>query len=256
MYKILICDDELIIRNGLKKLIEHSELPLELCGMAANGIEALEMIQKQKPSIVLMDINMPGLSGLDVIEAVRTQSAHTKFIIITGHDEFQYAQRACKLHVSDYLLKPIHKSSFISLLREVIIQIQDDQRTTRILIQEDEADTLAKKILLYVQNHFTEPELSLAKISEEFHLSQSYVTRIIKQERGKSFSGLLAQLRLDKAVEMLADSQELKLWVIASACGYTSQHYFSRVFKNATGYTPLEYRRQLIQKWKSNFPQV
>ncbi|MDD3251150.1 MAG: response regulator [Lachnospiraceae bacterium] len=245
MYKIIICDDELILRSGLKKLIEHAELPLEVSALAANGVEALELIRQLKPSIALMDINMPGLSGLDVIEAARDISPQTHFIIISGYDDFQYAKRACRLHVADYLLKPINKEEFLLLLKEVISHIQEAQLTTRLIVDAATADTTAKKILLYIQEHFTDPELTLAMVSDHFHLSQSYVTRIIKQEKGNSFSELLTMLRLDKAVSMLADPQDYKLVVIAEACGYSSQHYFCRVFKNSTGYTPMEYKKQL-----------
>ncbi|MDO5408136.1 MAG: response regulator, partial [Eubacteriales bacterium] len=119
-YPLLICDDELTLRNGLKKLIERSGLPLAICGLASNGFEAFEIIREKQPSIVLMDINMPGMSGLDVIAETRKLEIPVKFIIISGHDEFQYAQRACRLEVLDYLLKPINKDELLELLERII----------------------------------------------------------------------------------------------------------------------------------------
>lgn len=100
MYDVVICDDEAILRRGLKSWVEKSGLPLKVSGMAANGVQALELIVSNRLEITLMDINMPGIAGLDVIEEVKKRGIETYFIIISGHDEFQYAKRACRLHVA------------------------------------------------------------------------------------------------------------------------------------------------------------
>ena len=101
MVDLVICDDEVILRNGLKSWVERSGLPLSVSGAAGNGIQALELITERKPFIALMDINMPGMAGLDVIEEIQKRGIGTRFIIISGHDEFQYARRACHLNVVD-----------------------------------------------------------------------------------------------------------------------------------------------------------
>ena len=95
MVNLIICDDELILRNGLKSWVETSGLPLKVTATAENGNRAMELIIQEQPFIALMDINMPGMSGLDIIEEAKKQHIKTRFIIITGHDEFQYAKRAC-----------------------------------------------------------------------------------------------------------------------------------------------------------------
>lgn len=246
MFKIIVCDDEPTLRNGLKKLIERSGLSVSVSALASNGTEALELIQSIRPSIVLMDINMPGISGLEVIEQVRLLSIPVKFIIISGHDEFQYAQKACRLEVSDYLLKPINKEELLSLLKKMIEKLQQKESPNPPLnLPEPEAlpDTQSRRILHYVKQNFSDNSLTLTKLSDEFHLSQSYVTRIIKQESGKSFTDLLNQYRIDYAALLLTSQKDLKLWAVADACGFASQHYFSRVFKQTMGCTPAEYRK-------------
>lgn len=92
MVNLIICDDELILRNGLKSWVETSGLPLKVTATAENGNRAMELIIQEQPFIALMDINMPGMSGLDIIEEAKKQHIKTRFIIITGHDEFQYAK--------------------------------------------------------------------------------------------------------------------------------------------------------------------
>ena len=213
MIDIVICDDEVILRNGLKSWVEKSGLPLKVSGTAGNGPQALELIAKQKPFIALMDVNMPGMAGLDVIEEIQNRGIGTRFIIISGHDEFQYARRACHLGVVDYLLKPIDRGELVELLKKVLEQIRKEQLTQKVFVEKE--DTTKEKILGYIQDHFTEQQFSLRQLAEEFHLSQSYVTRLIKQETGSSFSELLTRMRIDRAVSLLVQSPDMKLVEIA-----------------------------------------
>ena len=245
MVDIVICDDEVILRNGLKSWVERSGLPLRVSGTAGNGLQALELIARQKPFIALMDINMPGMAGLDVIEEVQKRGIGTRFIIISGHDEFQYARRACHLNVVDYLLKPIDREELMELLKKVLEQIRKEQLTQKVFVEKE--DTTKEKILGYIQENFTKQQFSLGELADAFHLSQSYVTRLIKQETGSSFSELLTRMRIDRAVSLLVQSPDMKLVEIAERTGFASQHYFSRVFKEKVGFSPADYR-QYIRK--------
>ncbi len=159
MVDIVICDDEVILRNGLKSWVERSGLPLHVSGTAGNGLQALELIAQQKPFIALMDINMPGMPGLDVIEEVQKRGIGTRFIIISGHDEFQYARRACHLNVVDYLLKPIDRGELMELLKKVLEQIRKEQLTQKVFVEKE--DTTKEKILGYIQENFTKQQFSL-----------------------------------------------------------------------------------------------
>lgn len=244
MNRLIICDDEAILRNGLKSLIEKSNLPVEIVALAANGNEALEVIQKYKPHIVLMDINMPGISGLSVIEQCSQNGVNPIFIIISGHDEFEYAQKACRLNVMDYLLKPINKAHLISLIEEAVEKIKKEQLTQHIFIRQPE--TTAQQIIKYVQENFDDSELSLNKLSRIFNLSESYITRIIKNETDSSFSNILINLRIKKSIEYLIQQPDMKLVEISEKCGFSSQHYFSRIFKEKIGFSPIDYRKNIL----------
>lgn len=244
MNRLIICDDEAILRNGLKSLIEKSNLPVEIVALAANGNEALEVIQKYKPHIVLMDINMPGISGLSVIEQCSQNGVNPIFIIISGHDEFEYAQKACRLNVMDYLLKPINKAHLISLIEGAVEKIKKEQLTQHIFIRQPE--TTAQQIIKYVQENFDDSELSLNKLSRIFNLSESYITRIIKNETDSSFSNILINLRIKKSIEYLIQQPDMKLVEISEKCGFSSQHYFSRIFKEKVGFSPIDYRKNIL----------
>ena len=162
MVNLIICDDELILRNGLKSWVETSGLPLKVTATAENGNRAMELIIQEQPFIALMDINMPGMSGLDIIEEAKKQHIKTRFIIITGHDEFQYAKRACHLNVVDYLLKPVDQEELMELLAKLLKDIRREYLPRQILAEKEQ--TTEQRILCYIQRTFYRAKLFSRKI--------------------------------------------------------------------------------------------
>lgn len=120
MYKILIADDESIIRKGLRSLIDWNEYNCEIIGEAANGRDALNMILQDSPDIVMIDIRMPGMYGLETIKNAREQGFTGQFIILSGYSDFTYAQEAISLGVSAYLTKPVDEEAFIAALNKIL----------------------------------------------------------------------------------------------------------------------------------------
>lgn len=120
MLKILIADDEKIIRETIANLIDWKSLGLNLIGCVKNGLEAYNMILDEYPDIVLTDIRMPLLSGLDLIEKIYAVNKNTQFIILSAYNEFEYAQKAMQFGVKHYLLKPCNEKQIINCLKEVI----------------------------------------------------------------------------------------------------------------------------------------
>lgn len=125
--KILIADDEPKIRRGLVRTLERSPLNLHILPPAKNGLEALSTIKEEKPDLALVDICMPKMSGLQLIEAIQDLEHPTKIIIISGHDEFEYAKAAISLNVSDYLLKPIDKEHLFDLLEKINEEVEEER---------------------------------------------------------------------------------------------------------------------------------
>lgn len=109
MYKVMIADDEPKIRRGLAEAVDWAKLDMEICGFAANGQAAAELVNEQKPDICLVDICMPLLNGLELIRTIKSQSSRTICIVITGYDEFSYAQEAVSAGVFEYILKPVNE---------------------------------------------------------------------------------------------------------------------------------------------------
>lgn len=127
MYKLFIADDESTIREGIKCLLDWNILGYEIAGEAANGRQAYQMILDINPDLVLLDIRMPGLSGLEVIESLRADGFHGKVIILSGYSDFSYAQQAISHGVLHYLTKPIDKVELKKIVTTIKSQLDADK---------------------------------------------------------------------------------------------------------------------------------
>jgi two-component system, response regulator YesN len=129
MYKVLLVDDEFIILDGISSVIDWASLGTELCGTAQNGVEAMEHIQRNPPDIIITDIRMPGMDGLELVANVSELYPNIMFIILSGFSEFEYAKSAMQYGVKHYLLKPCKASSIHEALTELVNEIgQRDER--------------------------------------------------------------------------------------------------------------------------------
>lgn len=127
METVLIADDEKNIREGIKCIIDWEALGFTVCGEAANGEEALKQINEMHPGLVLLDIKMPKLSGLEVVENAREQGYNGKFIILSGFSDFKFAQTAIRLGVDNYITKPIDEDELAEAVKRIGEQIKTDR---------------------------------------------------------------------------------------------------------------------------------
>ena len=232
MIRIIICDDEIHIRNGLKKAIEQADSDFRVVAAAANGNEACSLIEELKPDVVLMDINMPGMNGLDVIRAHSGSGREIDYVIVSGYDDFHYTRKAVQLGAYDYLLKPVDKDELAAILKAIH---EKRGRTQEI--------SLAKQLCRYIKANYQRPDLSLSDLAGRFHISESYLTRVIKKECGRNYTDYLNGLRLEKAKELLAENPDIQSQEVAEQVGYMNKHYFCRIFKQYTGTSPITFQK-------------
>lgn len=133
MWKVLIADDEPKIRQGLKRTLETFQLPISVCAEAKNGLEALEKTKENRPDILLVDICMPKLSGIQFLEEIRKLSLDCKMLVISGFNEFTYAKQAMNLGVSDYLLKPIVEEELKDAVQKLIDELEEARKSRRFM---------------------------------------------------------------------------------------------------------------------------
>lgn len=146
MYKVLIADDELIIRQGLRYILDWHELGYEIIGEEANGSDALHSIMTKKPDLVLLDIRMPQMLGIDVVKHARDQGYQGKFIILSGFTDFEYAQAAIRYGVDYYLTKPIDEDELLRTVQEISSNLSEEKEQEEVLGQYRDK---AKGMILY-----------------------------------------------------------------------------------------------------------
>ncbi len=256
--RLLIADDERTIRMGLLSL------PWEIIGItkvyqAENGLEAMEVLKEKKIDILVSDIRMPGISGLELAEYIQKCAMDTAIVLLTGFSDFEYARTALRNGVEDYLLKPIRPKDILETISKVKDNLEKRRYQKNLVKQYETAvssqdyqeqitwqfkglQDQAMEILKDMARNYSEG-ISLNSLAEKYHFSVGYLSRMIKKETGYSFSEILNSIRLTAAVELLAD-ETIKISHIGDRVGFSDQKYFSQVFKKTFGMSPGEYRKQ------------
>lgn len=151
MYKVLLVDDERIILEGISQMVDWPSLQTELMGTARNGVEAFELIQKQAPDIIISDIRMPGMDGLELVARVNEAFPQIRFVLLSGFGEFDYASKAMQYGVKHYLLKPTNEVKIGEVLKEIVADL-DQQTSNESFVQNMKAEL--EKVMPHVKEQF------------------------------------------------------------------------------------------------------
>lgn len=253
MYKVLIVDDEPKIRRGIKKWVNELK-NYNVVGTANDYLEAIKLAEKTNPDVFIMDINMPTLDGLELSKIMKSKYPNSYIIIISGYNEFDYAYRALKLKVFDYLLKPIPKTDLYKVLKKLEYKIKEDKNLNKkvkhdnILERDDNISAIVFRVKRYIEDNYYKKDISLNEVSRLFNINKNYLSRLMKDEIGLTFTEYLTYIRIGKAKEILTDPiLNYNIAEISDKVGFKSQHYFSRVFKKEVGISPLEYKNNHIK---------
>lgn len=241
--KVLLVDDEIMIREGFKRLFDWEAHDCEVVGEAADGMEALAQIDTLKPDLVIMDINIPIMNGLKVIQVSRMKHPDMAFVIVSGYDDFSYCREALRLQITDYILKPVNYEEFGSCIDKLKVSLFERELTQEELTETEERPIAA--ITRYLQEHLEE-DISLNILSDEFHLNAQYISQLFKSEIGVGFLTYLTGIRMEKAKKLLLSSS-FSVAEISERCGYGDYRVFTKAFKKIEGTTPSQYRRDFLE---------
>lgn len=254
MLKLIIADDEPAIRNSISTLIDWDALSLELVGVCGSGPETLRAILNKRPDIVLTDIKMPGMSGLELIARVCEADLDTEFIILSGYADFDYAKQAIQYQVSNYLLKPCNENQIIEAVQKAAALIRRRKKIRELipgqLLSPETTHPgykdCVQKILDYVDLHFADSSLSLKKIAAEvLYMNEDYLSKEFSKATGQKFTEYITTLRMTKAKALLSSDAFQTVTHVAEQVGFShNPQYFVQLFKNTAGMTPRAYARQ------------
>lgn len=215
--RVLLADDEAAILEGYKLLFDWEKYQCEVVGTAMDGREAVEKARELKPDIVIMDINLPKLNGLEAIRAIQETAPadHPIYmIVVTGYDEFSYCQEALRLRVSDFLLKPIDFDAFGEVIEGLVKKVMENPNRQVVL-----SDTL-KKIVDYVNKNLSDEDMRLTLLAENMNMNPNYISQLFKKELGCGYHAYLNQVRVEKAKKYLRQTNE-PISVVAELVGFS-----------------------------------
>jgi|LFRM01.2.fsa_nt_gb two-component system response regulator YesN len=236
---ILIVDDEPKIINGMHNLIEEHFQYLHHVYSVDDSAEALKLIDKFEFDLAFIDLMMPGYTGFDLIEALRSKDLHTYIVILSGYSYFSYAQQAIDLGVQKYLTKPTDPDEIISIVEEVE---KNNPETTTFCQYYKGKNPIILSCLNYISRNYMH-KITLEDIANNLFTSSTYISQLFKKETGKNISDFIIDFRLDKAKYYLQET-DTQISAISELIGYQDAGYFSSSFKKKYGITPLEYRNR------------
>ncbi len=243
MYKVLIADDEEIVRRGIKLEVDWNALGCMIVAEAANGIEGLEAVHKYNPDIIVTDIRMPKMGGLEMVEELRKEDNRVPVIFLTAFGDFSYAQTAIKLYASDYLLKPFEDGELEKAILHCIEKMKaaENAPAEEPLLKKGDKSKYVMRAIDYISEHFSNNELNITEIADYIGVSEGHLSHIFKKETDYTVANYIIRFRMREAARLLKDCSN-KVYEVADRVGYKDITYFSSTFKKIVGISPSEYQ--------------
>ena len=231
--RAIICDDDEIILKGLCSVIDWASLGIELVGTAGNGKEGLALLKEQRPELLMTDIRMPHVDGLQLIEEGKKLNPGLMAIVFSGYDDFEYARMALKYGAIDYLLKPINRNEF----NQALHRIYENEQKMQIQGVERKKDAL-EQIKDKIDTYYME-DISLTNLAEAYFMNSDVLSRLFKKKYGVNITSYINDVRLTQAKIYLTAGYNSAQ--VSEMVGYHDSNYFSRVFKKYYGISPTQF---------------
>ncbi len=243
---IIIVDDEPKIRKGLSKLLASHE-GWVVSGAFAEAESALNFLYENEVDVIITDIQMPGMQGLDMVYQIRKVNHEIPVIIISGYSRFDYAQRAIELGVRKYVTKPTSPDEITQTLEQIEQELSQRAEALRRAVVPPEGSPPVQNLLIlraieYIEQNYR-GKLSLKDAANALYISPNYLSELFKKTTGQNFSDYLNDVRMERSRIYLADISR-KIGDISELVGFSDARYFSSAFRKKYGMTPLDYRNK------------
>lgn len=249
MLKVLVVEDEEMIRKGIVLAVDWAALDCVVVGEASNGAQALEAVERYDPSLIITDLKMPVMDGLEMLRQLRERGNNAFVIILTAYDSFSYAQTALRLGAVDFLLKPFHDGELeqaVTRLKQRMDRAgQGGEKGPAPLplpeLKKGDKSKYVLEAMAYIGEHYHEPNIGVAAIAQHLGISEGHLSHTFKKETDYTLLNYLTRYRVHRAMELLRDCR-LKVYEVAEQVGYRDIAYFSATFKKLVGMSPSEYQ--------------
>ncbi|OPJ59357.1 response regulator transcription factor [Clostridium chromiireducens] len=251
MYKLLVVDDENESRNLLCRYFPWGDLGFEIVEQLENGKLALEYVLNNEVDVMLCDIKMPFLDGIELAKEIFNRKLKIKIIFLSAYKDFEYARKAIAYGVSEYIVKPskyneIHEV-FSSLKKALDNELLPNENSILDMEENDFKDLSSydSKIISFIKDYVREnyKDARLEDIAESVHMNPNYLSQFFKQKTGERFSNYLIKVKMNRAADLL-NNIRYKTYEVSEMVGYSNTKNFTRTFKSYYGKSPKEYRNQ------------
>ena len=244
MYKLILVDDEIEIRNGLKNYFPWHDIGFEVIGTFANGKQALNFMMQNSVDVVLTDIRMPVMDGIELIRKMKEMDIDAVCLLLSGYKEFEYAMSALEMGVKNYIVKPTKYQQLCEVFTKLRMELDqkklnDQDKIGNIGSFTDANAQLIIKVKSFVNRNYC--DLTLEKAAEHVRLNPYYLSSFFHQQTGEKFYDYVLRVKMENASELLRKTNK-KIYEISEMVGYMNANSFSRTFKNYYNLNPKEYR--------------
>lgn len=233
--KVMLIDDELSIRNIIKRVIPWKRYGMYVAGEAGSGAEALNIMEVVEPDIILCDVRMPFMDGIEFSKIALEQNEDLLIIMLTAYDEFELVRKCLRIGVKDYFLKPVNVEEIEEKLKKLEEEVRMRKRRIKkytAIPAEDEHEVI-RKIQKYIYENYSNKELNVTYIAKVFNFNPSYLSRFYKKETGELLVDTIIRVRMEEAMEFAQSG--MKMYMTAAKVGIPDSNYFGKCFKKYTG---------------------
>lgn len=230
----------------MKNLVDWKACGFDQVLTAKGGGLARDLLAKYRPELLITDIKMPKITGLDLSRLIDENRYQTRVIIISGYSDFEYAKQALRYRVSEYLVKPVLREDLEEALERILPGSTKGGERGESEEQGPSRDKYAavSSVKAYIHENYSQ-DLSLDALGDAVNLHPVYLSRIFKEVTDVNLSAYIADVRMQKAAKLL-DETDLKVHEVMDKLGYRKRQHFTKLFKEKYGMTPKEYR---MMKW-------
>lgn len=237
-FRVLIADDERIIAHNIAKNVERADEDFQVVSIVTDGELALEQAAALLPHLVITDIKMPVMDGLELMRRLSHSHPDIRVMVVSGYDDFELVRTALQQNAFDYLLKPINLEELRSALSKIKSIFCAQQES---LSASNDPAQIAYSLKCYLQDHMR-TDVNLSAIASDMGFSASYLTKVFKEHNdGQTPVKYLSELRMVTAKQLLLDT-DLSVKEIGEQVGYSDPFHFSKAFKQLVGVSPAQYR--------------
>lgn len=254
-YSAIIVDDEAIVREGLVKHFDWKKYSIEIKGCFADGTEAWEFLKNQEIDILITDVKMVRMDGIELTRRAVEKYPNINVLFISGYGDIDYLKNAIKLGAVDYILKSIDLEELAEAMERTTERIRKRKRYEKIIRTPkgkesesgDQEPSVEHNAAIYkvkelIERKYNE-QLCVECLADAVNLSTTYLCSLFKAQTGMTLNDYITRIRMEAAMRMLSDTQK-HTYEICYDVGYLSPAYFCRLFKTYTGKTPKDWRNE------------